>query len=147
MPCGAHSRVGPLTSSTSPRSTREGCAGDIQGKERHGEAQVQRFNNQQTKKSFRPARLGTALRASTAINTAGATRAILQADAGRRRPAMGQAVLIAVDAGAGCGLSRWRRADGGSCGPAGGAGDPGPSDRLPIRSAYVYAASIIKLGP
>jgi hypothetical protein len=129
------------------RSTREGCAGDIQGKERHGEAQVQRFNNQQTKKSFRPARLGTALRASTAINTAGATRAILQADAGRRRPAMGQAVLIAVDAGAGCGLSRWRRADGGSCGPAGGAGDPGPSDRLPIRSAYVYAASIIKLGP
>ena len=59
---------------------------------------------------------------------------LVKADAGRRRPAMGQAVLIAVDAGAGCGLSRWRRADGGSCGPAGGAGDPGPSD---IRSAYV----------
>jgi hypothetical protein len=72
---------------------------------------------------------------------------LVKADAGRWRPAMGQAVLIAVDAGAGCGLSRWRRADGGSCGPAGGAGDPGPSDRLPIRSAYVYAASIIKLGP
>ena len=97
MPCGAHSRVGPLTSSTSPRSTREGCAGDIQGKERHGEAQVQRFNNQQTKKSFRPARLGTALRASTAINTAGATRAILQADAGRRRPAMGSDGAGGVD--------------------------------------------------
>ena len=79
------------------RSTREGCAGDIQGKERHGEAQVQRFNNQQTKKSFRPARLGTALRASTAINTAGATRAILQADAGRRRPAMGSDGAGGVD--------------------------------------------------
>ena len=39
------------------------------------------FNNRQTKKSFRPARPGTAfagpVRASTAINTAGATRAIL----------------------------------------------------------------------
>ena len=39
------------------------------------------FNNRQTKKSFRPARPGTAfagpVRASTAINTAGATQAIL----------------------------------------------------------------------
>ena len=33
---------------------------------------------------------------------------MVKTEAGRRRPAMAPAVLIAVDAGAGCRLSRWQ---------------------------------------